>query len=69
MISVLVEKMKPLDKYCPVAIGTAFSFKFVFDAKVQNSTFWNVSNLGLSCPKYKFEKRIGVLKYQNLQNM
>ena len=37
MISFLYEKVKTLDNYCPAATGTAFSPKFVIDAKVQNS--------------------------------
>ena len=37
----LVEKKRSLfHKYCPAALGMA---------KVQNSGFWNISNLGLCC--------------------
>ena len=32
-------KVKLLVKYCPAAIETAFSLKFVLDAKVRNSAF------------------------------
>ena len=40
MVSDLVQKkVKRLHKYCPTAIGTAFSSKFALDAKVQNSAF------------------------------
>ena len=45
----LVKKVEPLQIYCPTAIGTAFHPKFVFDAKVHNSAFWNISYLGLCC--------------------
>ena len=34
------KKVKPLHKYYPVAIGMAFSSKFVLDAKMQNIAFW-----------------------------
>ena len=30
--------------HCPVALDTAFSAKFLLDAKVQNIGFWNISN-------------------------
>ena len=43
----LAKKKKPLHKYYPGALRTAFSIKFLLDAKVQNSDFWNISNLGL----------------------
>ena len=32
----LVEKVKNLHKYCPAAIGAAFSPKFLLDTKAQN---------------------------------
>ena len=31
-------KVKPLQKHCPAAMGTAFSTKFALDPKVKNST-------------------------------
>ena len=37
MISFQYKKVKPLHKCCHAAIGTAFSFKYVLDTKVQNS--------------------------------
>ena len=43
----LVEKL--FHKYCPAAIGTEFNTRFVFDAGLSNTTFWNISNLGLCC--------------------
>ena len=43
----IFSKKKSLHKYCPAAIGTALSPNFVFDAKVQNSAFLNVSFLGV----------------------
>ena len=39
-------KIKSLRKYCPAATGTAFSPKFILDAEVQNSVFWNIANSG-----------------------
>ena len=43
----LVKKLKPVHKYCLVAIRTTFSTKVVLDCKVQNRTPLNISNLGL----------------------
>ena len=39
MINFSYKKVKPLHKYCPPAIGTAFSTKFVLETKVQNNNF------------------------------
>ena len=41
------KKVKRLQKYCPAALGMAFSARFLLRAKKQNSGFWNISNLGL----------------------
>ena len=38
---------KTLNKYCPVAIGTAFSTKFPLSANVPNSASQNISDIGL----------------------
>ena len=43
------KKVQSLHTYCPAAIRTAFSPKFVLDVKVKNSVFWNISYLGLCC--------------------
>ena len=39
--------MKSLHKYCPATTGTAFSPKFILDAKGQNSAFWKISYVGI----------------------
>ena len=49
MISFLSTKVKSLYKYCAAATGTAFSPKFILDAKVQNSVFWKISYSGIFC--------------------
>ena len=41
----LVEKYK---NSSPILIGTISSIKFVLDTKVQNSAYWNISNLDVS---------------------
>ena len=45
----LVKNLKHPHKYCPAAIGLAFSTKLEFDAKIQNRAFSNITNLGLCC--------------------
>ena len=61
------KKVKSLQKYCPAATGIEFSPKFILDAKVQNSVLWKISysgiSLQLSCPKYQFEREMGLYKY------
>ena len=49
MITFQQKKVKPLHKYCPAAAGTAFSRKFILDAKVQDSIFSKISYSGLFC--------------------
>ena len=46
---VFVEKIKSPLKYCLAATGTAFSPKFILDAKVQNSIFLKISYSGVFC--------------------
>ena len=38
----LVEKIKSLHRYCPVATETTFSPKFILDAKVPNSKIYHI---------------------------
>ena len=45
----LVEKAKHFHIYCPVALETTLSAKFLLDAKVKNIGFWNISNLVFFC--------------------
>ena len=42
---------KPLQKYYPAEIGTEFSHKFMLDAKVQNSVFWEILYSRIFCKK------------------
>ena len=44
----LVDK-KSFLKPSPAATGTAFSPKFILDAKVQNNAFWKISYSGTFC--------------------
>ena len=44
----LVKKVKHFHRYLPAAISKIFSTKFELEAKVQNSTFWYMSNLSFS---------------------
>ena len=39
----LKKKVRSVHGYCPVATGTAFSTKFILDAKMKNSVFWKIS--------------------------
>ena len=48
--------IEPLNKYCHATIGKVFSTEFVLDAKVENSTFWNISNSGLCCNSVALNK-------------
>ena len=41
----LVEKYK---NSSPILIGTISSIKFVLDTKVQNSAYWNISNISVA---------------------
>ena len=54
----LVETSKTSSEILSAAIATAFSTKFVLDAKVQKSAFLKYikfrSLIQLSCPKYQF---------------
>ena len=43
----LVKKLRNLHKYCPTSIELTFSTKFILEAKAQNGTSWNISNLRL----------------------
>ena len=40
------KKLKPLHKYRPAKTGTTFNIKLVH-GRLQNRTFWNISNLCL----------------------